>query len=178
MSIPDGVEDIGQAAFANCTDLWAVSLPRGLKVLGSLESNSYWPGVFQATAISRIEIPPSVRLLPRHCFYGCESLREVHLTDQLTTICSGCFERSGITSLTITRGLEEIEEDAFRDCKYLTVVALQAGGRIRKIGSVALRGTPMRTLGSADATAKDAFDPDVCPERGGKLFQNSLTARI
>lgn len=108
VSIPEGVESIGQAAFANCTDLRTVSLPRGLKVLGSLESNSYWPGVFQETAISRIEIPSSVRLLPRHCFYGCGSLREVCLPDQLTTICSGCFGRSEIASLTVPRGLEEI----------------------------------------------------------------------
>ena len=124
ISIPEDVQSIGQAAFAECACLKKVSLPAGLRTLGSVEDEHNWEGVFQETDISRITIPPLVTSLPPKCFKSCYTLKTVNLPSQLTTIGKQCFEGSKIASLTLPASLTEIGDEAFKNCKNLSTIKL------------------------------------------------------
>ena len=124
ISIPEGVQSIGQAAFADCVYLKKVNLPSGLRTLGSVEDERNWEGVFQETYISRITIPPLVTSLSPKCFKACYSLKTVNLPSQLTTIGKQCFEGSKIACLTFPVSMTEIGDEAFKNCKNLGTIKL------------------------------------------------------
>ena len=52
-------------------------------------------------------------------FYGCNSLKEVHLPDGLEKIGRECFENSGLEEIIIPKSVKTIEKYAFSGCKSL-----------------------------------------------------------
>ena len=59
----------------------------------------------------------------------------------LKKIGKGSFCKSGIERVVIPKGVEEIEESAFRQCKWLTEIVFEDGSKLKKIGALALCGT-------------------------------------
>ncbi len=90
ISIPAGVKRIGSGrghmggnVFSGCVKLKEVSLPEGLEVIGE--------GSFRGCAIERLVIPPNVKIIGRDAFAGCEKLRELTLPEGLVTIGGYAF---------------------------------------------------------------------------------------
>lgn len=66
--LPSTLEEIGRGAFSNCTMLSDITLPDGLTTLDAEVFDS-------CTRLKKLKIPASVREIGVDCFLSCESLR-------------------------------------------------------------------------------------------------------
>ena len=64
----------------------------------------------------------------------------------LGKIREGSFCKSGIERIVIPKGVEEIEESVFCQCKGLTEVVFEDGSQLKKIGAWAFRGTRVESV--------------------------------
>ena len=110
LTIPEGVEEIGDGALANMVMLTRITLPSTLKSVGA------------------------------NAFANCSSLTEITLPKGVTSIGEGCFKGCfGLTKASLPEGIAEIPDHAFEDCASLTGVNLPKAG-LRRIGLSAFQG--------------------------------------
>lgn len=127
LTIPEGVEEIADAACIGMEQLQIVHMPRSLRRIGML------------------------------AFYGCRNLKEVHFPAGLKEIGTAAFKECGITKIIIPSKVNSIGSEAFADnplkyaevkgggtgvamfrgCRQLTRVVL--GDKIRIIAEGMLR---------------------------------------
>ena len=105
VKLPDTITYIGENAFAGCTNLSSVNMPRDLEATGA------------------------------YAFAGCKKLRSVSIPLGVKVIYEGVFASSGLTSIKIPDGVEEIANGAFTGCKDLTSVNIPAS--VTRIGNLA-----------------------------------------
>ena len=72
ITIPDTVTEIAQMAFFKCGNLQSLSLPDGVETLGP-DAFSY------CKKLTDIFVPAAVREIGHHAFYGCSGVTEVRL---------------------------------------------------------------------------------------------------
>ncbi len=107
LTLPDTVTEIGNGAFSG-TALTSVKLP--VCTLGS--------GAFSdCTALTAVDIPEGVKVIPAECFRGCTALESITLPDSVEEVLCGYFDDQG----------------AFTDCSRLNTVSFGTG--IKKIDS-------------------------------------------
>ena len=112
INIPTGLQEIGEAAFANCrfetlpVFSAQVALPRGL---------------FYGGSATKLSIPEGYTELPDNCFWASQT-REYTFPNSLKSIGENAFEKSGIAKITLPSGLTTIGEKAFLDCRKLTAI--------------------------------------------------------
>ena len=98
--LPEGLEEIGEFAFAKCVQLESVKIPTTLKTM--------------ATGV----------------FYGCEKLKDIGAIagSQLTEIPNWCYWGcNSLTTLTIPAGIKTLGTAAFYECRGLTEITLSDG---------------------------------------------------
>ena len=100
VTIPEGVTSIGDAAFWGCSSLASISLPNSLSSIGYS-----W---YQCEG----------------AFYGCGSLKSIFIPDAVKCIFERTFRGSGLESITIGKGVEEIKDYAFDACTKLKTVII------------------------------------------------------
>ena len=132
--VNEGITELGEYSFYNCTALVNVSLPSTLtKICGSgiLKltddtelSNVTTFGCFQnCTALERITLPAYLTEIGECAFYMCTSLKEIAFPDYVTTIGDQAF--MGCTSLrkvTFGSRLTDIGIKTFANTNMKTVV--------------------------------------------------------
>lgn len=148
VTLPQALLTIGQSAFSNCTSLSDVTLSAVLKTIG--ESVFY-----NCTSLSVISLPGTLETIGSSAFYNTTSLLNITIPASLITIGSEAFSSSALQTLAYADGctvalrtwatkmvsvllpqsIEEIANDAFRDCTLLTNVSLP--GMLNSIGSSA-----------------------------------------
>ena len=84
ITIPDGVEVIGERAFIGCSSLQSVDIPDSVVEIG--ESAFY-----DCESLQSIDIPNSVEEIGMEAFIGCESLQSVDIPDSVEEIGEGAF---------------------------------------------------------------------------------------
>ena len=129
--IPEGVSEIADYCFQNCTALKSIKLPSTLKKIGN--------NAFYNSGISSIEIPDSVTEIGVAAFGNCSSLVSVKLPSTLKKIGNRAFADCRLLeSIVIPEGVVEIGTDAFRECNKLKAVVLPS--TLKTIGDVAFGG--------------------------------------
>ena len=83
--ISEGIETVGDSAFANCARLKYVSLPKGLKKLDNF--------AFIGTGIKSIEIPDTVTSIGDGTFQDCSSLKSIRISNPKTKISTSAFNK-------------------------------------------------------------------------------------
>ena len=114
-----GVKTIEQYALAYCYNLTNVVLPSTLTDLGV--------GAFKdCEKLASINIPENLKVLKKLTFAGCKELHSIDLPEPMDPcgIGESCFRGSGLTSITIPKGISLTDEYAFSECKQLTNVTL------------------------------------------------------
>ncbi|OUQ24868.1 hypothetical protein B5E77_12960 [Lachnoclostridium sp. An131] len=130
IEIPEGVTLIEREAFRDCENLFYVNLPSSVKII------EY--DAFGSTAIENIDLS-YVTDLGDLAFAGCNQLKSVQLSDQLTEIKRRTFINcSSLTDINIPDSVTSIGEGAFMNCDYLPSVDLPDG--ITSIGDRAFAG--------------------------------------
>ena len=74
--------------------------------------------------ISDVCLPDSMTAVPEYAFVGCKSIKNVTIPQGVKTIRRNAFYHSGIQSVVLPYGLEEICHEAFSGCDSLTSLAL------------------------------------------------------
>ncbi|MDE6705726.1 MAG: leucine-rich repeat domain-containing protein [Treponemataceae bacterium] len=119
--IPDGVKEIDDEAFRDCTSLVSVSIPGSVKEIGD------------------------------EAFRGCTSLKTVTIADGVKEINDGAFlDCTSLTNVTIGDGVKEIigshwkqfgwDNGVFHGCTSLTTVTIPSS--VTAIGDIAFEGCP------------------------------------
>lgn len=113
--VNEGITEIGEYSFYNCTALVSVSLPSTLTSLSGSGTMTASYGCFQnCTALQSITLPENLITIENCVFKDCTSLKSIVIPDSVTDLQYGCF--CGCTSLetvTFGKGLTETGENAF-----------------------------------------------------------------
>ena len=76
VTFPEGVEVIGERAFANCTDIETIVIPNTVKEIKAyafdMTLSAYYPSV-----MTEISIPSSVESIGENAFNGCENMTKI-----------------------------------------------------------------------------------------------------
>ncbi len=147
--IPDSVTSIGDRAFYNCTGLTSATIPASVTSIGK--------DAFSGCILTKITGPAAiVSSISKQCnskaveevvitsgeisssFSDCTGLTSVTIGKGVTSIGGSAFSGcTGLTSVTIPNGVTSIGSDAFSSCQGLTSVTI--GGSVTSIGDNAFR---------------------------------------
>ena len=134
------VTDLAEAAFKQCEELTAVTLPDTLVTLGK--------DALRQTSITTITIPASVAYIPMRCFWSCASLESIEFEGSTMEFLGYAAFRSctSLESISVPalRGSTYIDErytgdsgalsewrigtNCFAKCESLTLIVFEAGG--------------------------------------------------
>ena len=116
--ISDGIEYIGNSAFAQSDSLVSVTFPETLTSIG----NSAFSG---CNSLTSIDIPNSVTSIGNSTFSRCNSLTSATIGNSVTSIGNATFEYcGGLTSMTIPNSVTSIGDGAFYECLGLTSIEI------------------------------------------------------
>lgn len=114
ITIPSSVKSIGYQAFEYCSGLTSIEIPNGVT---SIKSNAF----SGCSGITSVEIPNGVTEISESVFSGCSGLISVTIPNSVTTIGSFAFDGcKALASITIPNSVTTIGCNAFYDCSSLT----------------------------------------------------------
>lgn len=139
---------MAQGAFAKCDSLATVKFNEGLEVLGTDEhsDDDFFDelcGVFQRSAVERVELPSTLKRIEYRAFKKCADLKEIILPERLEYIGDYCFYDSGLEEITLPGALKEVGDGLFTRCELLRTVWLEGGCEI-DVGECADDGVNVR----------------------------------
>ena len=110
LSLPEGIESIGDNAFAGCTQIKTVELPSSVKVIGknafarctNLEKISLQDGLIEigdwafknCSLLTYIICPGSLEKIGVYAFYNCKSLMKVILPEKMLDSGIGIYDNA------------------------------------------------------------------------------------
>ncbi len=132
--VPEGVTELSNGIFYGCNYLYSVTLPEGLKNIGSraffwcsslkkitIPSTviSIGDEAFRGCPFTSIRIPENVTDIGQYVFFGCQ-FSSIKFPDSVKNIGTGAlFSCENLKSVTIGKGLENIDVDVFAHCLKL-----------------------------------------------------------
>jgi hypothetical protein len=154
--ILDGILEIGEEAFAYCSNLAKVTIPKSVTVIGDrafemcnmlteinvADGNISWTsedGVLYNKSKSLLHtclqgksgsftIPSSVTEISYGAFSGCSSITSITIPNSVTTIgITAFYGCDGLTEVTIPKSVTAIGYAAFIDCSALTAINVAEG---------------------------------------------------
>lgn len=141
--IPDVIEGIkvtaiNQGAFANCENMFFLSIPYSVQriesdaflecldlniVAGGGSVTELGEGVYSSTSILEAGIPEGPKTIGYALFYNCPYLTSVHIMEGVETIDELAFaECKSLIELRIPNTVKKIASSAFDGCENLTLV--------------------------------------------------------
>lgn len=140
VSLPEGLETIGSAAFRGCKYLTKINLPASLKTIRDQAFFGCEKLISAGPPNSGCSIEFSVTdRIPENMFMNCKNLNSVQLPAGITVIGESAFYNcKSLERITIPRGVEEIGARAFEFCGSLKHLVLPES--VVKIGEGAFRG--------------------------------------
>lgn len=133
ITIPEGITEIGEEAFAWCVMLESIVIPDSVKIIGDL-------AFADCERAKTLKLGKSIESIGNGAFYCCFLITEVKLPQSLKTLGSNAFGNTRIKSLVIPDGVKfpEGAHNMFASCDYLESIVLPSG--IESFGSWFLGG--------------------------------------
>lgn len=118
IALPEGLESIGDSAFAECTSLVCVIVPDSVKDMGKL--------VFQhCAALTEVVLSEGLSAMPDQAFLDCSALRAVAIPQGVENIgwyaFSGC---KALEEIMLPESIIKIDDGAFQNCISLASVSI------------------------------------------------------
>lgn len=164
VTIPEGVEEIGNYAFYMVDGCQVYNMPSTLTTIGKEAfSNCY--------GLREFTIPDSVKSLGNNCFDACKSLKTINIGAGLREIPDQAFiECFQLTNLDIPSTIEKIGKQAFLGCTEITSLNLKEG--LREIDNGAFKfGTTEENLNDNPGLTSLSI-PDSVERLGDFAFEN------
>ncbi len=98
---------------------------------------------YKFTKLQSLSIGSSVTSIGEYAFYGASALHAITIPGTVRKIGISAFEGSGLTSCTLNKGIQTIDNYAF-SCTNLKSVSIPDG--ITMIGEYAFNGNPLETV--------------------------------
>ena len=118
VTVPNGINKIGESVFYGCIDLTSIEIPNSVTTIGN--------NAFRiCTNLTSIEIPSGVTTIGDYAFYTCTKLTSVEIPNSVTTIGGSAFRNcTNLTSIEIPNSVTTIGEYAFAYCLNLKSIKL------------------------------------------------------
>ena len=170
-------------AFFGCESLTEVKLPRGLEKIG----NSAFNG---CVSLENVEFGSELTYIDIAAFNGCSALQSVELPESLTNLMYSAFQNSGLTSVTLPKGVTEVGNAVFSGCKQLA--EFNAMGGLTKISDNAFYGCSALKSITIGATVENigknvfngcssletvTFENGANPTFGAEAFENCTSLK-
>lgn len=128
--IEKGITRIGNYAFHDCRVATSAVLPEGLVEIGENAFRS-------CGALEEIDLPPELTTIGIGAFYYTSALTSITIPGSVETFLD-VFYDSGLETVTIENGVDEVDSYAFCNCYHLKSVTLPDS--IQSIGNYAFSG--------------------------------------
>ena len=124
IEIPGSVASIGNFAFCSCIRLTDITIPGSVTSIGDY-------AFFECSSLTGITIPSSVTSIGNNVFRDCSSLTSITIPESVTSIGNYAFKYcSSLTDITIPGSVTSIGTYAFSGCTALTEVLLENGSTL------------------------------------------------
>ena len=201
ISIPDSVTVIGNYAFAK-SGLIEITLPKHLSKLGgtspttsvSLSNSSYT--FSECENLKKVVLNcDTLSMIPKYVFNSNPNLKEVVLSDSITSIGTYAFNECAISSIDLSKvttlsinsfykcaSLEEVKlntsiskipSSCFYECSLLSKINIPAG--LTTIDSNAFRGTAITSIDLSNVTSLGTYAFYNCTSLKSVTLSSSLT---
>lgn len=139
--LPDRIQSIGSNAFAGCQNLYSIS---SLFNLSNVESGTFEncrslenivlsedlisigdSAFLNCKSLKFVKYGERLNTIGKFAFSGCKNLLSIQIPDSVTQIDTGAFQESGIQSISLPIGVENIKENVFKGCNQLKEVTFQ-----------------------------------------------------
>ena len=150
VNIPDGVKEIEDWGFYNCISLTSITIPDSATTIGErafyncssldavhITDLSAWcridftdkfsnPLTFahnlylNSELVTDLTIPSDITVIKDYAFFSGNSIHNINLHNDITSVGIGAFVGCSIQSVTIPDSITEIKDAAFTQCPYLT----------------------------------------------------------
>ena len=139
--LEEGVNAIGDNAFARCTTLTSITIPNTVTSIGtyafqdcigltSIEipnsvTNIADKTFFGCKNLVSVTLPNSITSIGQFAFYECTKLADIEIPNSVTSIADHAFARCyGLTSIYIPKSVTSLGQGAFSECTSLSKVTL------------------------------------------------------
>ena len=133
VTIPRSVTSIGYGAFAFCNGLTNIKVETGNKKYDSRDNCN---ALIETATNKLIQgcnstiIPNSVTSIGDYAFASCSGLTSITIPNSVTSIGTGAFSScSGLTSVTIPNSVTSIGDGALSGCSGLTNIKVETGNK-------------------------------------------------
>lgn len=106
VSIEDGIIDICNGAFAECTNLKDVALPSSITSVGDFAFS-------ECSNLKDVALPDSITSVGEGAFYKCSNIAAIELPVEIKSIGSTAFCETGISEILLPASLQTIGDQAF-----------------------------------------------------------------
>jgi len=118
VEIENGITNIYDKAFNNCSRLASVTIPNGVKGIGKIAFDS-------CISLASVTIPGTVEKIGMNAFKNCDALEKVTIQEGVKEFGEKAFYSCGrLASVTIPGTVETIGEEAFSLCESLKQVTI------------------------------------------------------
>ena len=175
VTIPASVNTIEQQVFFDCKNLTRVVFENPdilLRYIPSASTSYSEAGsiFYGCSSLSEVILPENLTSIPNSTFAYCTSLKSIDLPKGLQIIGDMAFSGTGLESVDIPEGVFSIGVNAFRDCRSLENITLPSTLAVEKrydtvpVGSLAFMDIGTDTADGVNVTIRG------CPE----FSQNSI----
>ncbi len=120
--LPDGVLEIGNHAFRDCSQISQITLP---DTITNIESSAF----LYCDGLTSVELPDLLLNLGSFAFYGCHNLSNIVFGTRLKEIGKSAFWNTAITMVSVPNSVVRINDDAFCACQSLYRIEIPASVR-------------------------------------------------
>ncbi len=114
LTLPEGLEIIGNYAFSNCYELTGVTIPDSVVGIGTHAFSG-------CLALTEVVLGDGLAEIPQRAFSGCSNLQKVTVGNRVTAIRNDAFAQCPkLTTLILPRSLKKVVYSAFLNSNGLT----------------------------------------------------------
>lgn len=121
ITLPEGIVEIGNEAFLDCSNLKSLAIPNGVTTIGM--------GAFKGCSnLMSVVLPDGLTSIENEAFLDCSNLMSLVLPDGLASIGIGAFKNcSNLKSLVLPESITAIASMTFLGCRRLQKLSLPEG---------------------------------------------------